>query len=60
MTSGLRKFEGNVHTREKSKSEMHEEKVFFHINSHQYKEESGEGGKNNYSRSLLLLDQNLQ
>lgn len=59
-TSGLSKSEENVHTRQKSKSEMHEEKVFFHINSHQYKEAPGEGGKNNYSLSLLLLDQNLQ
>lgn len=39
---------------------MHNEKVFVHLNSHQYKEATGEGGKNNYSLCLLLLDQNLQ
>lgn len=56
-SSGLSKFAENVNTRQKSKHEMHEEKVFFLLNSHQYKEASG---KNNYSLSLLLLDQNLQ
>lgn len=32
-TAELGKFAENVHTRQKSKSEMHEDKVFFHLNS---------------------------